>query len=745
MPKVLVTVKELTKTYRDKKNPDVQAVKGVSFSLPDKGLVFILGKSGCGKSTLLNLLGGLDGFDGGDILVNGKSMKSFSAKDYDDYRNNCVGFVFQENNLLNEYSVKHNVGLALELKSEKNYDEKLNAALKSVELEGFGDRKCNRLSGGQKQRVAIARAIVKDPEMLLCDEPTGALDSETGEAIFGLLKKISEKTLVIVVSHDREAAETYGDRVIELKDGKIVSDTSAEEYEQPTDFIINKSKHSRLSVKQTASYSVSFLTARPIRLIFCILICLLSFTVMCLCDIVSAYDKAQVTANAFEGYKTSHLIYTKRSAEREHGKISLEYQTFMDDEDYANVKSLVKADRLDKVYLFAAYFNALNTKDSTSDDNIRYDVKGLSGWGCPGFTELDEKLPEDYGFTLYGDYPKAYDEVVITEHYFKSLKSDGYRIDNHLVEIADHEDIIGKTVSVYTDTFSKPPKTFMFSFKVVGVLDTKVNEDYYGRYFYDRLVNGEYPDGYEVDEDEQALISGIASKFMDNGMQNILYCAPGFYKDVFLKGEIENTDGKVSEATARDILTVVSPLPDNLSAVKYNADIENRYSKPITDKTFFVYTLDTPEAYVVSTRIDHMMSIVEYAAKYVTIGLIIISTLFVLYFTSGIVAEKKREIGILRALGASSGDVGKIFALQNALFILVIVLLSSILGIVGGVIINSYFKTSLYLSVNLKIVSFTFRQFGLLLGVAAASVIVGCAIPIIKLLRKKPVDVIAGR
>lgn len=219
-----ISVKNLSKTYRGKDTPAVEALKGVTFALPSAGLVFILGKSGCGKTTLMNMIGGLDSFDSGDLTIDGRSVKSFSDGELVEYRNRQVGFVYQENNLLDEYTVERNVGMALALQRKKEYKEEVARALSAVELDGYAKAKPNRLSGGQKQRVAIARAIVKRPKILLCDEPTGSLDEETGETIFALLKQISKSTLVVVVSHDREAAEAFGDRVIELRSGRVISD-----------------------------------------------------------------------------------------------------------------------------------------------------------------------------------------------------------------------------------------------------------------------------------------------------------------------------------------------------------------------------------------------------------------------------------------------------------------------------------------------------------------------------------------
>ena len=150
----------------------------------------------------------------------GKSSSTFSKSDFDSYRNTYVGFIFQEYNILSEFSIEDNLSLALELQGKKKDKEKVDYLLKQVDLDGFAKRKPNTLSGGQKQRIAIARALIKDPKIIMADEPTGALDSKTGKQVFDTLKKLSKDHLVIVVSHDREFSEIYGDRIIELKDGK---------------------------------------------------------------------------------------------------------------------------------------------------------------------------------------------------------------------------------------------------------------------------------------------------------------------------------------------------------------------------------------------------------------------------------------------------------------------------------------------------------------------------------------------
>ena len=229
----MLLLKNISKTYYSSKKIACKALKGVSLELGEKGLYFLLGKSGSGKSTLLNVIGGLDRADDGEVIYNGGMLSEYSAKQLDNYRNEVVGFVFQEFNLLEQFNVNDNLTLVLKMQRRAVEDHEIECALEQVGMKEYGKRMVSELSGGQRQRIAIARALLKQSKIILADEPTGNLDSGTGEDIFDLLKEISGEKLVIVVTHDRESAEKYGDGIIEIKDGVIVQSTVAETAKQP--------------------------------------------------------------------------------------------------------------------------------------------------------------------------------------------------------------------------------------------------------------------------------------------------------------------------------------------------------------------------------------------------------------------------------------------------------------------------------------------------------------------------------
>ncbi len=217
---------DIKKDYGDK-DYVVPALKGINLEFRESEFVSILGPSGCGKTTLLNIIGGLDKYSSGDLIINGRSTKDYADKDWDAYRNRTIGFVFQDYNLIPHLTVVENVELALTL-SGVSYKERKPRALAALERVGLAEhakKRPNQLSGGQKQRVAIARAIVNNPDIILADEPTGALDSKTSTQIMDILKEISADRLVIMVTHNNELADIYSTRVISLLDGVVVSDT----------------------------------------------------------------------------------------------------------------------------------------------------------------------------------------------------------------------------------------------------------------------------------------------------------------------------------------------------------------------------------------------------------------------------------------------------------------------------------------------------------------------------------------
>ena len=231
----------------------VHALKGVSVEFRKSEFVSILGQSGCGKTTLLNIIGGLDRYTSGELYIDGRATSDFRDRDWDNYRNHSVGFIFQSYNLIPHQSVLSNVELALTLTGVPRAERRRRAA-EALEKVGLADqlnKKPNEMSGGQMQRVAIARALVNDPEILLADEPTGALDSETSVQIMELLKEISKDRLVIMVTHNPELAKQYSTRIIRLLDGNITDDTmpySGDEEEKTAE-------------KGGKSPSMSFLTA----------------------------------------------------------------------------------------------------------------------------------------------------------------------------------------------------------------------------------------------------------------------------------------------------------------------------------------------------------------------------------------------------------------------------------------------------------------------------------------------------
>ncbi len=255
----MLELKNIVKSYSTG-DTKVEALKGVSLSFRQSEFVSVLGQSGCGKTTLLNIIGGLDGYTDGDLLINGVSTKKYKDRDWDSYRNHSIGFVFQSYNLIPHQSVLQNVELALTL-SGVSKSERRKRAIEALEKVGLGDqlkKKPNEMSGGQMQRVAIARALVNDPEIILADEPTGALDTETSVQVMEILKEISKDRLIIMVTHNPELAEQYSSRIIRMLDGKIVDDSKPLTQEELKE-LAPKSEKIKKAKMPSMSFGTSFM------------------------------------------------------------------------------------------------------------------------------------------------------------------------------------------------------------------------------------------------------------------------------------------------------------------------------------------------------------------------------------------------------------------------------------------------------------------------------------------------------
>ncbi len=424
----VIELKKITKIYKGKRKVKTVALDDVSFTLPDKGFVFILGKSGCGKSTLLHLLGGLDKPTSGEIIVNGKSTKKFRNKDFDYYRNTYVGFIFQDFNLLEEYSLYDNVSLALRLQRKKVDHEKISQLLEQLELNGLEKRKMNELSGGQKQRVAIARAMIKDPEILLADEPTGSLDETTGKQIFEQLKRISEEKLVVVVTHDREAAMTYADSIIELKDGKVISNNLSNSINSTRTFVAKKSK---LPFSFALKMAFRNLGSKKVRLFFTIflLFCALSF--FGIAELFSNCDTSYVYADVMASEKENDFFVYKGEYNEQLGKYILEQTPLLTEQDKKETN-----DSFEQTLYPVYQINENNMYVSFQFDNEKSNEQTPYYYHHSlyyvNFIPVDKK---DFKKELWGRYPEKADEIVVHQYFAEQMIYHGILLYNENTSI----------------------------------------------------------------------------------------------------------------------------------------------------------------------------------------------------------------------------------------------------------------------------------------------------------------------
>lgn len=428
----MLELKNINKTYISKQTNSTEALKNINISFNHTGLTFILGKSGCGKSTLLNILGGLDIPSDGEIIFKGKSFSSFKSSDYDSYRNTEIGFVFQEYNLIEKYDVFDNVAYALHLQTSKIDENIILNVLEKVGLKELAKRKVNELSGGQKQRVAIARALVKNPSIILADEPTGNLDSESSQMIFDILKSLSYERLVIVVSHDEESAKTYADRIIRLQDGCVIGDTNPNIVQEESKYILKKNK---LPFKEALKFAIKNIFGHKIKLLLSIILIAFSLSFLGFAIMQNNLRSNKEIERIIKDYDINYLIVEK--LEDKYSQCALKgywyncYNTgYFTEEEYQKLTNERKIP-IEKRYYFTigkTYISRDLLEEEYPDISYYYSHYRIGRL----FTELKK---EEFNFKLIGNIPKNYSEIVIIKPLADFILEYGINIYNELGEI----------------------------------------------------------------------------------------------------------------------------------------------------------------------------------------------------------------------------------------------------------------------------------------------------------------------
>lgn len=585
----MLELKNVRKIYNTKAGV-VNALDGVSLVFPATGLIFVTGKSGSGKTTLLNIIGGLDGIDEGEICIQDKNFSTFSTKEYDSYRNSVLGFVFQEYNLLEEYTVEYNIKIAMELQGLSASDEEIESLLREFELEGMRNRKPSELSGGQQQRVAIARALVKRPRIIMADEPTGALDSATGGQVLDTLKRLSKDKLVIVVSHDNEFAEKYADRIIRLKDGKVVEDISFTEKELPYNVsdlgsvVIVKSgstlsgaekdvlakavldekpieltkklcfrdktatgevtvektepitfKNSKMRLKSSAYLGWKSLRVKPIRLLITVLISAFAFAIFGLFDAVANFTVhksllRQLKNTSSTVVATANYIVDNQQNEKYNIKLSDEALNELSAKTGGKVKGFydLRSNKNGRIFYTQTINELTQSKVTVGKDYYTKTINGFIEFDKA--TEIDaDGTFKDFSYRLVlGDYPTLrYNNNVLEEDSLYEVAISVY-LANSIIHYLDGTTLNDVAIQTHEDLLGQTVSIDDTDYKIVGIIDC-----------------GDIPDTYDVLESkakhnvELTTLIDDFNVFINSSAQKCFFVADGCRKAL---KEKNNTD-----------------------------------------------------------------------------------------------------------------------------------------------------------------------------------------------------------
>lgn len=752
----MLQIKELRKEYVTQKSVVTKALDGVTLNFPETGMVFVLGKSGSGKSTLLNLCGGLDKPTAGELILNGKSSKDFKGKDFDSYRNTFVGFVFQEYNIPEEYTVEENVALALELQGKKRNREAIESILDEVGLAELADRKASTLSGGQKQRVAIARALVKQPQIILADEPTGALDSETGAQIFDLLKELSAGRLVLVVSHDRDFAERYADRIIELKDGKVDSDcvrlpdgafgAIGAQPELPEEPETPQFLRARLPFRHALRMGFGNLKGKPVRLAFSLILCVFAFVLFGLSSTLMFYREQSVVAETIRldrgtsvtlnKYYATHLFYYYPDGRVEENESTMDERTTFTLTEFENLKK--------------KYPDALAA--IRADNRPQNLIWSSDLWEYYGLTPERYVIANSSLKTLAGRLPTAEDEIALPEFVFNAMQTEQSKFVFVTEEDAAagkllNEDAPGHPVNTYDDVLyseSNPATVLVtmregktFNFKIVGVYrNDKVPKQY--RALKKAVESGEYS------EVEYRELSSPWLSLRESGFYDYFALSQEFFTKYASLWNTEPRKFEPSEGGTADQKTETKyqfTSDSVIGSVVFQHGRNPFRLNRIVGLTFEDHADDT--YYKVTKTVADKLELVHNtvatfrkAFLFAGLGLAVFAFLLMFNLVSVSVVTKKKEIGILRALGARSIDVFVIFFVEA----LLIAVVGSVAAMIFSAIVCHVLNLMLIETIEAAIFIFGALSALIIVLIAAITAFLATIIPVVNYSKKSPVE-----
>ena len=709
----MLSLKNISKSYTTGEYTQ-KALDETSINFRKNEFVSILGPSGSGKTTLLNVIGGLDRYDSGDLIINGKSTENFTDAEWDAYRNNSVGFIFQNYNLISHLSILDNIEMGMTL-SGLSAGEKRDKALKAIEKVGLTNhmsKKPTQLSGGQMQRVAIARALANDPDIILADEPTGALDTKTSKQIMDLIKEISKDKLVIMVTHNPDIAEEYSDRIIKFSDGSIVDDTN------PFDEIVEDSsykfKKTCMKFKTALKISAKNISTKKGRTFLTALAS--SIGIIGIALILALSDGFQIQIDKFQGNALNEFpIFISQQttvvdADTAAQSTEQMQDLFAGNREYADTDFLTLEDVKSEttIYInqfddnFMNYLNdidedicsnigftrsvTMNALKKNSDGNVTWHTlaTGLSGlmdtMGSGSMLNLNTVGLSSYPKTV-GNNSKTY-----LESYYDVVAGSYPKNPHEVVFVVDANHKINKDIMEKLG-FDKNAETIKFS-DIIGTEYQLIgNDQFYTKTEYGvYLQNTDYNSLYDNENNITIKICGIV-RIKEN--QTIGLLGSGIaYSDELVQEiiELNSKSQMIADIKTSDTdVTPTSPLspvdenarnnlllqyggnsqpftiflyPQNFDEKEKVIEYLDAYNASVDKEHFIVYT-DMSETITELTG-SIMSAVTIVLVAFASISLVV-SLIMIAIITYISVLERTKEIGILRALGARKKDITRVF------------------------------------------------------------------------------------